>query len=35
MTDLLVVEDDDQLRKALVLTLRSRGYVVHAAASGA
>ena len=35
MTDLLVVEDDDQLRRALVLTLRSRGYVVHAAATGA
>ena len=35
MTDLLVVEDDDQLRKALVLTLRSRGYTVHAAATGA
>ncbi|MDA8435033.1 MAG: response regulator [Actinomycetales bacterium] len=35
MTDLLVVEDDDQLRKALVLTLRSRGYVVHTAATGA
>jgi len=35
MTDLLVVEDDDQLRKALVLTLRSRGYTVHAAANGA
>jgi two-component system KDP operon response regulator KdpE len=35
MTDLLVVEDDDQLRKALTLTLRSRGYVVHAAATGA
>jgi two-component system, OmpR family, KDP operon response regulator KdpE len=35
MTDLLVVEDDDQLRKALVLTLRSRGYSVHAAATGA
>ncbi len=35
MTDLLVVEDDDQLRKALVLTLRSRGYGVHAAATGA
>ncbi len=34
MTDLLVVEDDDQLRKALVLTLRSRGYSVHAAATG-
>jgi len=35
MTDLLVVEDDDQLRKALTLTLRSRGYVVHPAANGA
>jgi two-component system KDP operon response regulator KdpE len=35
MTDLLVVEDDEQLRKALVLTLRSRGYVVHTAATGA
>ena len=35
MTDLLVVEDDDQLRKALVLTLRSRGYAVHAARTGA
>jgi two-component system, OmpR family, KDP operon response regulator KdpE len=35
MTDLLVVEDDDQLRKALVLTLRSRGYTVHSAATGA
>ena len=34
MTDLLVVEDDDQLRKALTLTLRSRGYVVHPAATG-
>ncbi len=34
MTDLLVVEDDDQLRKALVLTLRSRGYSVHGAATG-
>jgi two-component system KDP operon response regulator KdpE len=34
MSDLLVVEDDAQLRKALALTLRSRGHVVHAAASG-
>jgi two-component system KDP operon response regulator KdpE len=35
MTDLLVVEDDEHLRKALVLTLRSRGYSVHAAATAA
>jgi two-component system, OmpR family, KDP operon response regulator KdpE len=34
MTDLLVVEDDDQLRKALVLTLRSRGYGVVTASTG-
>jgi two-component system KDP operon response regulator KdpE len=35
VTDLLVVEDDDHLRKALVLTLRSRGYGVTAASTGA
>ena len=35
MSDLLVVEDDAALRRALVLTLRSRGYAVHAAATGA
>ncbi|MBI1376889.1 MAG: response regulator [Frankiales bacterium] len=35
MTDLLVVEDDDQLRRALTLTLRSRGYSVHPVATGA
>ncbi len=34
MTDLLVVEDDDQLRKALSLTLRARGYGVTGTASG-
>ncbi len=34
MTDLLVVEDDDHLRKALALTLRSRGYSVETAADG-
>ena len=32
MTDLLVVEDDSQLRKALALAWRSRGYVVTTAA---
>jgi two-component system KDP operon response regulator KdpE len=35
MSDLLVVEDDDQLRKALALTLRARGHGVHAVATGA
>lgn len=35
MSDLLVVEDDAQLRKALALTLRSRGYGVHTASTGA
>jgi len=34
VTDLLVVEDDDQLRGALVLTLRSRAYGVTSTASG-
>ncbi|MGD9954581.1 MAG: response regulator [Candidatus Nanopelagicales bacterium] len=34
MSDLLVVEDDEQLRKALVLTLRSRGHGVTSTASG-
>ncbi len=34
MTELLVVEDDDHLRKALVLTLRSRGYSVAAVGTG-
>ena len=34
MTALLVVEDDDQLRKALALTLRARGYDVRTAANG-
>ena len=34
MTDLLVVEDDDHLRTALVLTLRSRGHGVTPTASG-
>jgi two-component system KDP operon response regulator KdpE len=34
VTDLLVVEDDSQLRKALALTLRSRGYVVTTAETG-
>ena len=29
MTDILLVEDDDHLRKALALTLRSRGHSVH------
>jgi two-component system KDP operon response regulator KdpE len=35
MTDLLVVEDDTQLVKALALTLRSRGYDVTTAGTGA
>jgi len=35
MSGLLVVEDDDQLRKALALTLRARGYDVRTAANGA
>ena len=35
MTDLLVVEDDAQLLKALALTLRARGYGVRTAATGA
>jgi two-component system, OmpR family, KDP operon response regulator KdpE len=35
MSELLVVEDDDQLRKALALTLRARGYDVRAVANGA
>ena len=35
MSGLLVVEDDDQLRKALALTLRARGYDVRTAAKGA
>jgi two-component system KDP operon response regulator KdpE len=35
MSELLVVEDDDQLRKALALTLRARGYDVRTAANGA
>ena len=35
MTDLLVVEDDSQLVKALALTLRSRGYDVTTAGTGA
>jgi two-component system KDP operon response regulator KdpE len=35
MNCLLVVEDDDQLRKALALTLRARGYDVRTAANGA
>lgn len=34
MSDLLVVEDDAQLRKALTLTLRSRGHAVHAVGTG-
>lgn len=34
MSDLLVVEDDDQLRKALALTLQARGHHVHAVATG-
>lgn len=34
MTDLLVVEDDEQLRSALSLTLRSRGYSVVAVGTG-
>ena len=34
MSALLVVEDDDQLRKALALTLRARGYEVRTAATG-
>lgn len=34
MTDLLVVEDDGQLLKALALTLRSRGYDVTTATTG-
>ena len=35
MTDLLVVEDDAALQKALALTLRSRGYSVVTASTGA
>jgi two-component system KDP operon response regulator KdpE len=35
MSELLVVEDDDQLRKALALTLRARGHTVHAVGTGA
>ena len=35
MTDLLVVEDDAQLVKALALTLRSRGYDVTTAGTAA
>ncbi len=34
MTDLLLVEDDAQLRRALALTLRARGHRVVEAASG-
>ena len=35
MTSLLLVEDDDNLRRALALTLRARAYQVTDAASGA
>jgi two-component system KDP operon response regulator KdpE len=35
MTDLLLVEDDAQLRRALALTLRARGHRVVEAATGA
>lgn len=35
MSSLLLVEDDDQLRTALSITLRARGYEVSAAVTGA
>ena len=34
MTDILLVEDDDNLRRALVLTLRARGYQMSNVATG-